>query len=528
MDNALAALTRVAGRNHNNLLSSGQSSQPPSAGKPATSLFGSFNTAQPQQNASTSQAQTSNIFGNTSQPTQMNTLFGSTTSQPAQTNSLFGNTTTQPAQTSSIFDNTPQQTQTSSLFGNTTSQPQQGTGMFGSSQNQAGNNQQQQQGSNLFGGNQNNQSGVGLFGSQQNNQQTTGGLFGSANAQQPQNNLFGSMGQTQTQQPQSGLFGGTNNQKPLLFVPSITWCKALDTEVLANDYSGNMPGPTQNQQSTMQPPPTRKLFPSQIGQYTQQQQTVPGVRILDVNQLRSTTRFNDLHEDLQKVIEQVDNFILGQIRCQEECAQYTEDIDQKCHQMPPDVDYCTKALDTSQQALENDAESIAFAKGLVKVDVADAKLIFKTVQSLKIPPQFHQSGMWNTNGISQSGGSTFPEDDAEVGANRNIVEYFSKQVDEMTKTLDSYKRNIGQVEAYLKSVESNTMKQIEQTMFSKRDDGGEKSAEEQVRHLAAVLRDFEHGITGVATKVGGTRDKIQETMLGSDDGELRTRRYGML
>ena len=279
----------------------------------------------------------------------------------------------------------------------------------------------------------------------------------------------------------------------------------------------------------MQPPPARKLFPSQIGQYTQQQQTVPGVRILDVNQLRSTTRFNDLHEDLQKVIEQVDSFILGQIRCQEECAQHTDDIDQKCHQMPPDVDYCTKALDTMHQALENDADSIAVAKGLVKVDVADAKLVFKTVQSLKMPQQLHHGALWNTTVILQSGGPSFLEEDAELGASRNIIEYFSKQADEMTKTLDAYKRNIGQVEAYLKDIESNTMKQVEQTMFNRRQDSGEKSAEEQVRQLAAVLRDFEHGITGVATRLGGTRDKVQEIMLDSDDmlGGLRTRRNGM-
>ncbi|CAD6564003.1 MAG: hypothetical protein ASARMPRED_002633 [Alectoria sarmentosa] len=495
MDAALARLARVAEGNHINLLNSGQSSlPPPSGGKPATSLFGSLNTSQPQQNANSMQAQTSSLFGNTSQPAQTSSLFGNTTSQPAQTSSLFGNTTSQPAQTSS-------------LFGNTSSLPQQGGGMFGSNQNQAGNSQQQQQGSSLFGGNQNTQSGGGLFGSQQTNQQTLGGLFGSTNAQQTQPqqaSLFDSIGQSQAQHPQATLFNGTGNQ----------------------NRTGNMPGPAQNQQSTMQPPPVRKLFPSQIGQYTQQQQTVPGVRILDVNQLRSTTRFNDLHEDLQKVIEYVDNFILGQIRCQEECAQHTEDIDQKCHQMPPDVEYCTKALDTMQQVLENDAESIAFAKDLVKGDVADAKLSFRTIQNLKMPQQFHQSGMWNTTVVSQSGGSSFPEEDAEVGASRNIVEYFSKQADEMTKTLEAYKRTVGQVETYLRGVESNTMQQMEQMMFTRGQDGGEKSAEEQVRELAAVLRDFEHGITGVATRVGGTRDKVQEVMLGPDDmiGGLRTMR----
>lgn len=504
----------------------GQSSlPPPSGGKPATSLFGSLNTSQSQHNAGTAQAQTSSLFGNnTSQPAQTSSLFGNTTSQPAQTSSLFGNTTTQPPQTSSLFGNTtsqPPQTsslfgntsqpaQTSSLFGNTTSQPQPG-GMFGSNQTQAGNNQQQQQqqGSSLFGGSQNTQPGGGLFGSQQTNQQPTSELFGSVNAQQPQSqqtNTFGTVGQNQAQQPQNSLFGGTNNQNK------------------TSSLFGNMPGPPQNQQSTMQPPPTRKLFPSQIGQYTQQQQTVPGVRILDVNQLRSTTRFNDLHEDLQKAIESVDNFILAQIRCQEECAEHTEDIDQKCHQLPPDVEYCTRALDTMQKALENDAESIALAKGLVKVDVADARLSFETIHALKTPQQYHQSGMWNTAGIA-----TFPEEDAEVGASRNLVEYFSKQADEMTKTLDSYKRNIGQVEAYLQGVESNTMRQMQQMMFHRGQDGGDKSAEEQVRQLAAVLRDFEHGITGVATRVGITRDKVQEVMVGPDDlvGGWRTRRYGM-
>ena len=245
MNAALATLTRATEENHINLHSSGQSSlPPPSGGKPATSIFGAFNTSQPQQNASITQAQTSSLFGNTSQPAQTSSLFG-TTSQPAQTSSLFG-TTSQPAQTSSLFGNTTSQpAQTSSLFGNTTAQPQQGGGMFGSNQNQAGNNQQQQQSSTLFGGNQSIQPGGGLFGSQQNNQQSTGGFFGLTNAQQPppqQTNLFGSVGQNQAQQSQNSIFGGTSSQNKtssLLFVPPhtcIAFCKALGRDILANIY----------------------------------------------------------------------------------------------------------------------------------------------------------------------------------------------------------------------------------------------------------------------------------------------------
>ena len=244
MDTALTTLTRAAEENHINLRSSAQSSlPPPSSGKPATSLFGAFNTSQPPQN--TTQAQTSSLFGTTSQPTQTSSLFGNTTTQPVQTSSLFGNTTNQPTQTSSLFGNTTSQpVQTSSLFGNTTLQPPQGGGMFGSNQNQVGNIQQQQQSSNLFGGNQSAQSGGGLFGSQQNNQQTAGGLFGSTIAQQPQpqpTNIFGSVGQNQTQQSQNSLFGGTGSQNKsssLLFVPShirTPFGKALGSN-MANDH----------------------------------------------------------------------------------------------------------------------------------------------------------------------------------------------------------------------------------------------------------------------------------------------------
>ena len=274
----------------------------------------------------------------------------------------------------------------------------------------------------------------------------------------------------------------------------------------------------------MQQPPIPRL--PQIGQQMQQQ-TVPGVK-LSINELRGTTRFNDLHEELQKVIENVDNFILGQIKMREDCLQIGPQIDLEVSQLAPDVEYCTKSLETVQNALENDAESIAFAKNLVKADAADAKLSFRAIQNLKQPAQFHQTDLWTTSTSSHSQGPSFPDQIAEEGASRTIVEYFSKQADEMTRTLDTYKRNITEVETYLNGVESNTMQQMQQMMFSRARDGGEKSAEDQVRELAAVLRDFEAGILGVAAKVGSAREQVQEVMLGPNEvvGN-RGRRYGI-
>ena len=275
----------------------------------------------------------------------------------------------------------------------------------------------------------------------------------------------------------------------------------------------------------MQQPPPIPCLP-QIGQQTQQH-TVPGVK-LSINELRGTTRFNDLHEDLQKAIEYVDNFILNQIKLQEDCLSISPGMKNTSSQMAPDVKYCTKLLETMQDALENDAESIAFARNLVKIDAANAKLSFRAIQNLKQPSQFHQTDLWTTSVSSNAQGPSFSDHTAEEGTSRNIVEYFSKQADEMIRTLETYKRNITEVEAYLKGVELNTMQQMQQMMFSRARDGGEQSAEDQVRELAAVLRDFEAGIMGVAAKVGSAREQVQEVMLSPTEAVRgRSRRYGM-
>lgn len=272
-----------------------------------------------------------------------------------------------------------------------------------------------------------------------------------------------------------------------------------------------MQAPAQSHQSTTQPPPP-SLFPSQIGQY-QKQQTVPGVKVT-IDELRPTTRFNDLHEELQKRIEIADNFILTQIRKQEDCFAANGTLEDMSSQMPPDIEYCAKMLDTMQQALENDAESIAFAKNLVKTDFDDAKLSFQVIQNLSLPQQFHHSALRISTAAPRPRGLLYSDVSVEEGPT-NIVGYFAKQAEEMWKTLDTYNRNIAEVENYLKGIESNTMQQMQQMMFTRTRDGGHKNLEDQVRELAGVLREFDNGIMGVATKVGDTREKVQEQMLGS-------------
>ena len=265
------------------------------------------------------------------------------------------------------------------------------------------------------------------------------------------------------------------------------------------NQSQNPPNPAQSQ--LPQQLPQHSIFATSIGQYSQQQQTVPGVRI-SLNELRPTTRFNDLHEELQKVIEHVDNFILSEIGFQEQCEQAMARVEGLVAPIPNDAEYCAKTLETMQNALENDAEAIAHAKMLVRTDAANAKLSFKVIQTLKLPQQFQTTGLWNIPNVSQSVAPTLSDDDLP-GASSDVVSYFSKETDNMSKTLEGYKQSLAEVEDDLRAIEANTFQQMQQMAFTHGQDGRSKSAEDQVRELAAVLREFENGILGVASKVGG-------------------------
>ena len=381
--------------------------------------------------------------------------------------------------------------QTKPLFGApATSQPQQHTTSLFSAPTTSTSNQQ---GGELFGSLANRNQGGSLFGSQQ-SQQASSNLLGGTNSQQGAG-LFG-LGHAQIQPTQaSGLFGNkVNNQNK-------------------NSLFGAPQAGTQIQPSGIQQRAPVNIFSNSIGHTNQQQQTVPGVRI-SVNELRPTTRYSDLHEELQKAIEFVDNFVLNKIQWQEQCEAASGMLEDLCQQMQPDVEHCARSLDNVQHLLVNDAENISLTKNLVKADAADAKLSFKVINNLKLPQQFHHANLWTSVSAPQQTGLIFPEDSSDQGENRNLVDYFSRQSDEMSKTVASYKRNVAEVETYLRGVESHVLQQMQQLAFTRGRDGGGKNAEDQVRELAGVLREFEDGILSVAMKVGTTREVVQGTMLG--------------
>ncbi|KAK8060772.1 hypothetical protein PG996_010702, partial [Apiospora saccharicola] len=412
----------------------------------------------------------------------------SSTPAPAAGSSLFGNT--QANQTS---------TTGSSLFGNAASStPKTGGGMFGAAP--ANNTQPQQQTSSLFGATNNNAAqpaqqqqqtgGGGLFGGlgntqqqqqqpqQQAQQSTGGGLFGALGGAQQQQQ------QPQQQQSSGGLFGNSSFAKPAQPASSFM------------NQSQARPGFG----STMQQPAMPGLT---MGQ-SQSQTTQPGVRI-DVSEVRGTTRFNDLHEDLQKQITEVDRMIQNFMTQKDELDAFMPGHGEMLQHVPDDVKFVDRKYGGVRSALEADAEVIESVRNTVQHDTESAKLSFRAVDNLKLPQQYHTGGLWS--GRQQSSGTANNESDGQ-----DLVNFFSKTADDMQSQLNGYEGNLTEIEMHMHGVQDNVMARLQRMMASK--NGGATAMDEELASLGAVLREFEMSILRSAGVIGHAREGMTRLQLG--------------
>ncbi|KAK4098135.1 hypothetical protein N658DRAFT_509797 [Parathielavia hyrcaniae] len=462
-----------------------------------------------------------NLFGSsTSQPPAGGGLFGTATSQPAQTGSLFGTAASQPQQTGGLFGSTTTQTpaaqpqQTGGLFGqtSTSAQPQQtGGGFFGSAPQQQQQQQQQQPQQTtggLFGGLTTQQPGQtgGLFGGQP-QQAQTGGFFGGASTQQqPQ----------QQQQPQAtgGLFGGSMGgmfgQRPA---------------GQANTGGGlfGLSQPATQQQQQQQQPGGLTLGQSMAGQHQQQQQqAVPGVRI-DLSNIKSTTRFNDLQESLQKEIAAIDEAIQRCIKDKDAVDAFLPSHGEQLAAIPTDVSFVGRKSEGAHSALAGDIAAIDQLRGLVKQDAEHARLSFKAIDNLKLPTQYHQAGLWSSRGVhvqqvGGGGGATVGASGGAGGAadaqsNSDLIGFFSRTADEMDDMMRKFEKNLGEIEVHLHGVQGNMLEQMQRVAAQSNSAAQGGGVDGRVMELAAVLRDFEESILNVAGVVGGVKEGVTELQL---------------
>ncbi|KAI0148349.1 hypothetical protein F4776DRAFT_607243 [Hypoxylon sp. NC0597] len=454
-----------------------------------------------------------NLFGSgSSQPPAPGGLFGSTSNSQQTTGSgLFGNTSTTP-KPSGLFGNAPSTSSTT-----TTSQPQQSGGLFGLSS--ISTSQPQQGGSGLFGGTntattQPQQTG-GLFGNSQATQaqtqtQNTSGLFGSSMTGQTaatgngaSAGLFG--GSLNPSQPAasgtgSGLFSQTTQQKPSIFGNTLS----QPGQPQANPF-----GQSQPQQSGVGLGSSLGIGLT-MGQSTQQ--TVPGVRI-DVSNLKGTTRFNDLQDDLQKQIERVDTFIQQQMRNKEQVDSFMPGHREMLESIPNDVNFIAKKYESAHSALASAAHSIEAVRGLVAQDVEHARLSFRAIDNLKLPEQYHTAGIWSPR--QQPAGTANTEADGQ-----DLVSFFSRAADEMEEQVKRYENNMTEIEMHMHGVSDSLVEQLQKMMANK--NGTSSGPNEKAQELSAVLRELQQGILKVASDVASAREGMTQLQLGnfiSNDGD---------
>jgi nucleoporin p58/p45 len=177
----------------------------------------------------------------------------------------------------------------------------------------------------------------------------------------------------------------------------------------------------------------------------------------------------------------------------------------------------------AQQCLETNAATIEDARALTKGDANDARRSFKAIHALKMPAQYHVAGSWASSS-SLPGALAEGESVDSEKESADLVRYFSGQADEMGKKLEALKKNMGQVEDYVKGLETQIREQGQRIRTGRAGDQGPKTADEKIRELAGVLREFEGGILTVAGSVGGAREQVQEIMLSESRAGRWSRR----
>jgi len=414
------------------------------------------------------QSQAGTLFGGSAQVSKPTLSFGttSTTSQPSA--SPFGNTTTTSSQpTGGLFGAAPATQSTGWSFGNQSS----GSG-FGSTATTA--------------------PATGLFGASTSTQPQQGAQFGGALSQPKPGPFSGfNFGQQQTNSSSNPLFGASNpapaQAKPSLFdIPNIQ---------------------PQQQGSTL------------FGASSQpQQQTVPGVKI-DLSNIKPTTRFSELNEDLQNTIIQIDNFIQQQMKWATEIQESMPARGAALETIPADVEYLTQRAEIVEEALDTDAQDIKRAKEDLAGDQDDARRCFNALENLKLPAQFHYTGLAAAAaaGLAAAGGSGADDPDATpAGSASDLAPYFQAKAKELRARLGRATAQLADIEDHMGIVEARAVEQFEKLLYRRARPGDWNN--DEVRALVGTLRDFEDAILRSASRVGQVRDDVVGLTLGDVSG----------
>lgn len=261
---------------------------------------------------------------------------------------------------------------------------------------------------------------------------------------------------------------------------------------------------------------------------------------IDISDLVPTTKFDACNPELQNEIEKIDNMIQNQIKMCNEVSDLFPSITAQINPIPTDVEYVENRLETLQEALELDAAGIEACRNTVETDAAEAKLAFRTIDTMLLPLQYQTAPgdrWWSTNNTQRAGHSlrsalgarhtllALPKDAEEDPSDRNgnmpanLVEYVSSRAENMAQSVDWYKQRLTDIELHVRDLEVSLTRQLNDAVARSRVGKnaaamGYDPAQSQVAELAGALEDIEGAILSVAGRVGETKDQVNEMTLG--------------
>ncbi|TLD38216.1 hypothetical protein E2P81_ATG03891 [Venturia nashicola] len=355
--------------------------------------------------------------------------------------------------------------------------------------------------------------------------QTGGGLFGSGTATSAApasgTSVFGS-GLATSQAPaatsasSSSLFdnGGLSlgASKPVAGT-SLFGNNTTATQPVPASTSGGMFGSgasTTNQQAN-----TGSGFFGNSTQAPQGQQTMPAVRI-DASNIKPTTRFSELHEEIQQQILAIDEIIQASIEKSLQCSQVMPQLGASIEGLPSDVELLETKLETVDGALSRDAQAVGASKEVINTDALDALKVFRAIENLKLPAQFHYSSIGG--GFSNGSGS------GEEEGSTDLLGYFNNTAKKLEKEVNDYQRVVLEVESHLRTVEGSAIEGIQKVVRRRQILAGSNgqigtnvqldTRKEGLRELAGTMRGFEEAVLRVAGRVGEAREGVVELGLG--------------
>ena len=274
---------------------------------------------------------------------------------------------------------------------------------------------------------------------------------------------------------------------------------ARRTQADDNHTPSGLGQPATQPQQQQQP-----AFGLTLGQSTQQQ-AVPGVRI-DLSNIKSTTRFNDLEESLQKEITAIDEAIQKCIKDKDAVDAFLPSHGEQLEAIPTDVSFVSRKSEGAHNALSGDILAVDQLRELVKQDADHARLSFRAIDNLKLPTQYHQAGLWSNKG-PQVGGGGGGGGAADAQTSTDLISLFSRTADDMDDMMKKFERNLGEIEVHLHGVQGSMLEQMQRAAAQSKN-ASQGGVDDRVVELAAVLRDFEESILKVAGVVGGVKEGV--------------------